>query len=389
MDRHFVSWSGLERLSRLLYGSEKIGFGIRPHGFHAGNMAAIVAYPWLLCERMEKLGITPQFRFDCWINDLESPGIVGSDGSRATADPVSMLPEEKTFQCTLAPNGFSGNLADYWQPLVENAVLQVHQRFPETRVTFHRTSEMTNTKEFAKTVAGAIRHADDIARAAGDMFDQIVYGKPEFVRPVCPTCETPVKGARVEDNDEISAHCGACETHTIAPADKLRWWTQFRILTVPRMALGRYDVWMMGADHLAENQFGLRSMLADLFKVRQNPCDFLYAPVALADKNSKMGKSNHNATYVPLPPILELLRNYDRMDVNLENAPSSEKIQILGDLVPRHIAKPSIGTTLRLGWEHLRYSLLKKKSQFAEDNLERPDAANQAQRIRNIAGAHV
>jgi len=70
---------GLLELAPTLEGGENIYLGVRPYAFHAGNIVAMVIYPLLLCEEVEKLGKKAQFSFFVFINDWEQDRLAGLD----------------------------------------------------------------------------------------------------------------------------------------------------------------------------------------------------------------------------------------------------------------------------------------------------------------------
>lgn len=137
-----------------------MGIGIRPFGFHAGNMTSIVAYPILLGEEMRRIGKEPKFDLHCWFNDIEQHSIVGHDKDPLHDDEANIYPAGKTLQFTPAPSGYPGSVVDYWQPLIENGVTKIKERFPEISITFHRTSELKALPAFEDAVLKAIRSPD-------------------------------------------------------------------------------------------------------------------------------------------------------------------------------------------------------------------------------------
>lgn len=41
---------GLKNLAKKIKGNENVHIGIRPYGFHGGNVLSLVVYPYLLCK---------------------------------------------------------------------------------------------------------------------------------------------------------------------------------------------------------------------------------------------------------------------------------------------------------------------------------------------------
>ena len=70
---------GLKKLVKKLRGNEKVHFGIRPYGFHGGNILSIIVYPYLLCKEFEKRGKGAKFNFTVSINDYEQDELDGPD----------------------------------------------------------------------------------------------------------------------------------------------------------------------------------------------------------------------------------------------------------------------------------------------------------------------
>ena len=53
--------------------------GIRPFGFHAGNLLSLYVYPYLFCEEVQENGKPVNFTFFCSINDYEQDELDGPD----------------------------------------------------------------------------------------------------------------------------------------------------------------------------------------------------------------------------------------------------------------------------------------------------------------------
>lgn len=63
--------NGLRELVEEISGTEKIHAGIRPYGFHAGSVMALVVYLYLLCKFLENIGKEPKLKFFVSENDWE------------------------------------------------------------------------------------------------------------------------------------------------------------------------------------------------------------------------------------------------------------------------------------------------------------------------------
>lgn len=338
MREEFVTYSGLQDISQTLTGRETMGIGIRPFGFHAGNMTSIVAYPILLGEELRKQGKEPAFDLHCWFNDVEQHSIVGHDIDPEHDDEANIYPAYKTLQFTPAPSNFPGSVVDYWQPLIENGVREIQKRFPEIKITFHRTSELRLSDAFEEAVIKAIKYPDVVADLVESHLNMRVHRPVEFVRAVCPDCTIPVANTSVDEKNLITINCGDCQIEETGPVSQFDWWLQHRILTLPKLAIGDgFDIWMMGYDHFQERETPVREKLAEEFGLTVFNYTAVHAPLLLSYDGKKMGKSNHNVAYVPLEELLSLLRsNHDEM-ISIDEVAYSRDIEVLGDIVPKHI----------------------------------------------------
>jgi hypothetical protein len=347
---YFKSWAGLKKLSGKAKGTETLGVGIRPYGLHAGNLASVVAYPYLFLERFEASHLSsPRFRFQVWLNDIEPATNVGADGRPESADWANMYPGSKTFQFTQAPNGFKCNLADYWQPAIEGVVRGIiGARFPDVVLEFHRASELIVTPEFQKTIIGCIKKADQVKDVinAWNRGVATVQGPTSFVWPVCPKSHDPLINPKLEQANSTNLITVPSEflwrsTVRQMPVNELSWAVQFRMLQVARLAAIKPDIWFMGMDHVPTSMGNLLNDLADLFGLDRYKGTFLHAPLLFADGNKKLSKSLGNAVYMPIEDLIDALRGNINMGVDVKYAPVSSDILNIGpDLLPSHIIGP-------------------------------------------------
>jgi lysyl-tRNA synthetase class I len=338
MTAHYVSLAGLEQITRELSGDETMGIGIRPFGFHAGNMTSIVAYPILLCEAMDALGKVPAFNIHCWFNDIEQYGVVGHYSDPIHQNEANIYPAGRTLQFTPAPGQFPGTVVDYWAPLIKNGVMEIQKRFPSIHLTFHKTSDLRTLPTFRSAVIQAIQSRDFIADLTQEHLHKTVHRPAEFVRAICPDCKTPVKDTQSTHEDKISIDCADCGTRVTADVADFDWWLQHRILTMPKLSVGPgFDIWMMGYDHFQEKETTVREALAEKFNITAKNYTAIHAPLILSYDGRKMGKSNHNVAYVPLEGLLDLLRKNEGPEIGIGQVSYSRDVCVLGDLVPSHI----------------------------------------------------
>lgn len=97
--------TGIKQLAQEITGKENIYLGIKPYGFHAGNMLPFVLYPMLLCEEVKKLGKEPEFNIFIFINDWEQDRLAGPN---VKSYPFNVFPENTTFQYVSDPKNKNG-----------------------------------------------------------------------------------------------------------------------------------------------------------------------------------------------------------------------------------------------------------------------------------------
>ncbi len=340
----YVGWQGLIQASKEMHGSETMGIGIRPFGFHAGNMTSIVAYPILLCEEMRKLGKEPHFDLHCFLNDIEQHSIVGHEKDPDNDDEANIYPAGKTLQFTLAPDGFEGSVVDYWQPLITNGVMEITKRFPCVRLSIHKTSDLKKMPIFTDIVHKAIVFADEIADLTEQHLCMPVHRPADFVRAVCPACKVPAKNTKnAEEVGSVFLECQKCGKELVAPIDKLDWWLQHRIVTLPKLLVGSgFDVWMMGFDHYEQKETPVRLALAKMFGITAKNYTAIHAPLIHSFDGKKMGKSNHNVAYAALEDLLSLLRGNTDHHVPINMTTHSRDLSPLGKLLPKHLLNKTL-----------------------------------------------
>lgn len=334
----YISWDGLDAISSKLTGKETMGIGIRPFGFHAGNMASIVAYPILLCELMSQKGKEPEFDIYCFFNDVEQHAIVGHESRPDDDDSANIYPADKTLQYTPGPDGFKGSVVDYWRPLIENGAREIQARFPKVKLSFHTTSDLKTTETFGSAVRTALTQPEKIAEILEQKTGLEVYRPADYMRAVCKSCSVPVKNTAIDGAERISAVCHACGTDNKGEIGDFDFWIHHSILTLPKLSVGPgFDIWMMGSDHVQYGETPTRLKLSELFGIKAKNYIGIHAPLILSYDGQKMGKSNHNQAYVPLDSILNHLRENRDHKVSISGLPYNKDISVLGDLLPAHI----------------------------------------------------
>jgi len=178
--------SGIRELSDELKGDENIYLGIRPYGFHAGNMSTLVVYPMLLCREMIKMGKVPRFNFYVFINDWEQHRL---DGVDPTLYPFNILPKYTTWQFMPDPIDNKFSIVDYWEPVISNQIGYLNHYFPKTTSIVVRNSAMKNIPVMKRCLLQTIAHPEIILKILKEnstkpTLDKAIYASADCQVPL-------------------------------------------------------------------------------------------------------------------------------------------------------------------------------------------------------------
>ena len=127
MDKPYLYNKGLDELASEAIGTERIHMGIRPFGFHAGNLVSLYVYPYLFCEKVEKLDKPVNFVFFVSINDYEQDELDGPDYKKY---PYNIHPKNTTLGYMKDPLGCHELNIDHWFPIIKSSILKLKKCFP-------------------------------------------------------------------------------------------------------------------------------------------------------------------------------------------------------------------------------------------------------------------
>lgn len=139
---------GLKNLAREANGTERIHMGIRPCGFHAGNMASLYVYPYLFCEEVQRLGKPVKFTFFLSINDYEQDELDGPDYRKY---PFNVYPKSTTLGFMPDTDECHEFMSDHWIPIIKKSILKLRNTFPELQIYFIKNSELKNDLNLKKS----------------------------------------------------------------------------------------------------------------------------------------------------------------------------------------------------------------------------------------------
>lgn len=311
----YLYLEGLERLAQELKGSEKIHVGIRPYELHAGNLLSIVAYPYLLMEKVEERGVTPSFTLFVSINDWEQESFTGKDIFKYSFD---NRPKNSTIKNTFI-DGIA--LVDLWQPKIETAINILKQRFPEITIRFIRNSSLQNDPSMRETVIATIRDRHKHKKLFLEISKKPTTGEePYYANVLCVKCRAADTHTTLEADHLLAYVCQKCGKKGTTTYEKGDFWLYHKQLFVARLEVLRFDLSISGADHLMEGDDRIRVELYEEIFGRSAPdLKMLFAPVLMAKDGNKMSKAMGNIMSLPIEEVIQLAKNKKGSQISISN----------------------------------------------------------------------
>jgi len=298
---------GIKQLAQEVTGKENIYLGIRPYGFHAGNMLPFVLYPVLLSEELKKLGKEPKFNLIIFINDWEQDGLAGPN---IKMYPFNIFPKNTTFQYVLDPENNNTNIVDYWEPIIVENVKQVQLLFPEVKVKSVRNSKLKNHPIMKKHLLFTIQNPQVVANLLRKYTNKKVLDKPlSYAMAVCPKCKK-AKGKTSYKSGKIYHSCFSCGETTFGEYQDFDYWFYHKPLALPRLEIFDIDICITGSDHYDEGDFIVRQELIKKYGSGAKFPKTLYTQIVLGRDGDTMGKSRGNAEMVSLEELTDLFNKY-------------------------------------------------------------------------------
>lgn len=300
---HFY-YQGIKRLAKKLHGRENVYLGIRPYGFHAGNLLTLVLYPMLLCEELKKLGKVPRFNFFVFINDWEQDSL---EGPNPIKYPFNVYPKNTTLQFQKGNGAVS--VVDIWQPVISSHVLEIQKNYPDTKIEFVKNSDLKHNPKMKYYLLETIKNSDKLGNLFQNKSTHEVLNRPRvYAMAVCPICEKTRGYSRIsvsKGKDYVVHKCEVCKQEIVEDYEYFNYWFYHKPLAIPRLEIFKIDLCITGSDHLNERDFGIRNELIRFFGAKIKPFETLYAPLVLGPDGNKMGKSNNNC----ILPSIEIMNN--------------------------------------------------------------------------------
>lgn len=317
MPKTYLYLDGIRQLAKDAKGDEKIHIGIRPYEMHAGNMLAIVAYPILICEELQRQGKTPQIEIILSLNDWEQDALVGEDIYKYTFD---VKPLDSTIQYSVMDNGEA--VAPYWGKVIAEAVGEVSRRFPKVKVTPLFNSELRDYPAMKQVILKTIRQADELKKIMVE-----ASGRPTnnqiscFASAVCPNCHHANTNTAIGLDDSVSIECEKCRHRATGQYQDFTYWLYHKPLFSARWKIFGFPLSLSGGDHFSEGDVEIRRKLYSFYFSQEPPVlDMIFSPTLLSSTNGqKMSKSRNNYYSIDLEKILTAARSCTDSTLEIDN----------------------------------------------------------------------
>ena len=303
----YLYYDGIKHLAKDMKGDESIHLGIRPYELHAGNKLALVVYPLLLCEELEKHGKAPQFNLILSLNDWEQRVLAGTNIYKYTYD---VYPLDTTIQYAKEPDGVT-ETTKIWGEKIIVTIKEIQSRYPSITITPLYNSDLKNTAAMKHVVLRTLRDGEGVKQAM-----IAVTGRPSdgssarFSAVVCPKCKdanTKVTGI-VDDN--IGIHCPKCGKDFSGKYLDFMYWLHHKPLFAARWRALNFPYSLSGGDHYDEGDAEVRRALYQYYFDETPPkLDMVFSSVLLGDNGDKMSKSRQNYFDADVNLLLESERN--------------------------------------------------------------------------------
>lgn len=301
----FLYLDGIRQAAKAMQGDETIHMGIRPYAMHAGNTLAIIAYPILLCEELERQGKTPRLKFLLSLNDWEQASLKGEDIYKFTFD---VQPEHSTIEHSFEDDGQP--TAQVWGEKITEATQEITNRFPDVKIHAIRNSQLKKHEFMKQVIFKTIREKealkDVLLRSSGRPTNN---SNLYFANALCPNCKHANTNTAIQ-NDVIITNCQSCEEIRKGEYDQFSYWLHHKPLFAARWKIFGFSHSISGGDHFNEGDVETRKALYEFYfgKPAQD-LSMIFSPILIADNGLKMSKSRQNHYSVDLASLLRLAKS--------------------------------------------------------------------------------
>jgi lysyl-tRNA synthetase class I len=309
--------SGLKKLVSEIRGDEVIHIGIRPYGFHAGNIMAFVVYPYLLCKHLEDVGKTPRLQFIISINDWEQDALDGPDYRKY---PFNIYPKNTSIQFTPDEEGCCKTVVDHWQPIIEENVNRMKKRFPEITFKFVRNSELRDHPYFKEFLIETLKDPQTQIEIFKKYSGKETLDAPiQYASAVCPNCKRTQGKTTVVENDRIHWECSNCNTNMTGDFTDFQYWWYHKPLLLARIKVFKMDILLSGGDYFGEGDYGIRRAFIQKYAPEVTEPKMLFAPMVIAFDGTKMSKSRGNTNHGNIKKLILAAAECDQDNFYITN----------------------------------------------------------------------
>lgn len=303
----FFFYKGLKEIAKELNGNERIYLGVRPYGFHAGNMVPFVAYPLLLCREMKKLRKEPKFTFYIFLNDWEQDKL---DGPNTKMYPFNVQPLNTTFQYVLDPSNPKRNIVDYWEPIILKHVFRIKEENPHITIKSIRNSEMKFEAPMERNIIKTIKSPTLIAKILKKITGKKLLNKPlAYALAVCPECKFVRGETKLKKRNVVTHTCYKCGITTKGGYRKFDYWFYHKMLALPRLEICNIDLCITGFDHYLEGDFSVRQELIKTFRCKAKFPKTLYTQLVVGADGQILEKQKGDIATIEPDILIELIEN--------------------------------------------------------------------------------
>lgn len=320
----YLYFDGLLELVKEIKGTEVIHIGIRPYGFHAGNVMAFIVYPHLLCKYLEESGKNTQFKFIVSINDWEQDAL---DGPNTREYPFNIFPKNSSIYYLPDEKGCCKLAIDHWQPIIERNLLTLKSKHPNITFQFVRNSELIKYPFCRKLLQETIKNPKEQLEILKSNSDKKTLESPlKYAGAICLKCFRAHGETTVVGDEVISWVCDECHYSTQGDMKNFQYWWYHKPMWLARMEIFKVDIALSGGDHFSEGDFNIRKAFIKKYSPTTKEPLMLFTPTVLTSEGDRMSKSGNNAEFAN---IIKLINTTDRL--------KDKEIRLTEDLIEKNV----------------------------------------------------
>lgn len=311
----YLYFDGLLRLTQEIQGTEVIHIGIRPYGFHAGNVMAFIVYPYLLCKYLEKLGKKARFKFIVSINDWEQDIL---DGPNHRKYPFNIFPKNTSIYFLRDERGCHKSIVDHWQPIIERNLIVLKDKYPDISFQFVRNSELINFSFCRELLQKTIKNPHEqfkILKANSD--NETLKSPIQYAGVICPKCHRAYGKTTVVDNEIISWVCDECSCTTQDNIKNFQYWWYHKPMLLARMGIFKIDITLSGGDHFSEGDFNIRKAFIKKYAPTIKEPRMLFTPTVVTLEGERMSKGRNNTEFAKILKLINVVDGFKGKEIML------------------------------------------------------------------------